>query len=168
MHSSYRNILHKDKFKKILEHFDSKFMMIFLMELNESHTHLRVQILLMNQISYITKVFALIIQEEHQRSIYTNNSTFPHQSKPQCYLSLPMNFNKKLSCNHKKDNRLMCTHCGFQNHVVDKCYKLRNQNTSTLAENKTSSHQPSFSKHTTHQISSQAHCLNKYLTDGDA
>lgn len=43
--------------------------MVFLMGLNNSYAGVRAQILLMDPIPPINKVFSLIVQEEHQRSV---------------------------------------------------------------------------------------------------
>jgi hypothetical protein len=48
-------------------------MFQFLMGLNESFSHIRGQILLMDPLPAINKVFSMVVQEEHQREI---TSTF--------------------------------------------------------------------------------------------
>ena len=46
---------------------DFEFVIIFLMGLNESYSHIRAQILLIDHLPPINKVFSLIIQAERQK-----------------------------------------------------------------------------------------------------
>jgi hypothetical protein len=50
--------------------FDQQYVFQFLMGLNESFSHIRGQILLMEPLPPINKVFSLVIQEENQRKIF--------------------------------------------------------------------------------------------------
>lgn len=54
--------------KAVLEHFQSEYVMVFFIGLNDSFAGVRAQILLMDPIAPINKVFSLIVQEEHQRN----------------------------------------------------------------------------------------------------
>lgn len=55
--------------KALVEHYHIKYAMSFFMGLNESFAHVKGQLFLMDPISSINKVFALISQEEHQWNI---------------------------------------------------------------------------------------------------
>ncbi|XP_073004955.1 uncharacterized protein [Typha latifolia] len=57
--------------KSISNHYHMEYVMSFLMGLNESFSQIRGQLLLMDPIHPINKVFALISQEERQRNITT-------------------------------------------------------------------------------------------------
>lgn len=50
-------------------YYRQKYIMTFLMGLNDSYAQVRGQILLMEPLPRINKVFSLIIQEERQRKI---------------------------------------------------------------------------------------------------
>ncbi|XP_039019841.1 uncharacterized protein LOC120151472 [Hibiscus syriacus] len=84
-----------------------------LMGLIESYAHIRGQILLMDPLPPISKVFSLIVQEEHQRNIQYSHPisepTFAVKSHP--------------STNTRK-NRPLCSHCNLLGHTKDRCYKL--------------------------------------------
>lgn len=54
------------------EYHAMEYVMSFLMGLDDSYSHVRGQILLMNPIPSINHVFSLIVQEEHQRHSTTN------------------------------------------------------------------------------------------------
>ncbi|XP_039048916.1 uncharacterized protein LOC120189802 [Hibiscus syriacus] len=85
----------------------------FLMGLNESYAHIRGQILLMDPLPPISKVFSLIVQEENQRNIQSSHPisepTFAVKSHP--------------GTNTRK-NRPLCIHCNILGHTKDRCYKL--------------------------------------------
>ena len=55
--------------RALANHYQIKYIMSFLIRLNESFAQVRAQLLLMNPIPLINKVFALISQEEKQRSV---------------------------------------------------------------------------------------------------
>ena len=102
----------------MIEFLNAEFVMTFLMGLNESYAQIRAQILLIDPLPPINKVFSLIIQEERQRSIET---TAPIET-----ITLMANAKKRFTPDRskKKDNRPVCTNCGYKGHIVDKCYKL--------------------------------------------
>ena len=89
--------------------------MSFLMWLNDTYATVKGQILLMDPIPSLAKVFYLLVQDEKQKQI---------------------GFGKKLQVdsaalaaliaknNPTKSGCLQCTHIGNLGHVVDKCYKL--------------------------------------------
>ena len=91
--------------------------MSFLMGLNETNATVRGQILLMDTIPSMGKVFSLLIQDEKQRKVGKKNTI------ESSILVVKANASSK-SFNKAKFGRPQCTHCGVLGHVVDKCYKL--------------------------------------------
>uniref|UniRef100_A0A2N9G765 CCHC-type domain-containing protein n=1 Tax=Fagus sylvatica TaxID=28930 RepID=A0A2N9G765_FAGSY len=85
------------------------------------------QMLLMDPMPPINKVFSLIRQEERQRSIGSLNGSlnnpFVESTALLCKSEVPKYGANKQSIGHKKE-RPMCTHCGLLGHTMDKCYKL--------------------------------------------
>ena len=87
------------------------------MGLNDSYAQVRGQLLLMDPIPPINKVFALVTQEENQRNIHTT-------------VNDPVTFSVKHGNNRpnqgrsQKMEKSICSHCGFTGHTIDKCYKL--------------------------------------------
>ena len=67
-------------FRSILNHFQFEQVIQFLMGLNEQFAQTRAQILLMEPIPPMNKVFSLVMQEERQRSI---GSVFENHSDAQ-------------------------------------------------------------------------------------
>lgn len=104
----------------------------FLVGLNESFSQIRSQILLIDSIPPINKVFSLFSQEEQQRNIASqisvasggvdtvnNMAFFVKNNEVKKLGSLSSAGNKY----HKK-SRPFCTNCNFYRHTVEKCYKI--------------------------------------------
>uniref|UniRef100_A0A2N9I913 Reverse transcriptase Ty1/copia-type domain-containing protein n=1 Tax=Fagus sylvatica TaxID=28930 RepID=A0A2N9I913_FAGSY len=112
---------------KTMEKYEQRCVMQFLMGLNESFAAVRGQILLMDPMPPINKVFSLIRQEERQRSIGSLNGSlntpFVESTALMCKSEGPRYGGNRQSIGHKKE-RPTCTHCGLLGHTVDKCYKL--------------------------------------------
>lgn len=109
--------------KILIEYLDSKFVMTFLMGLNESYSAIRAQILLKNLLPSIDEVFNMIIHEEHQRTL--NQVIGPLESVA---LVAPVDHSKR-SFNTDRFKRMdsqrpVCTHCGLKGHTIDPCFKL--------------------------------------------
>ncbi|KZV47147.1 hypothetical protein F511_16989 [Dorcoceras hygrometricum] len=104
-------------------------VMHFLMGLNDSYAQVRAQVLMIEPLPTIAKVFALVIQEERQRSIHydVSKAGVDHSgilsnvnSSANTATSLRTSQNSKGG----RGDRIICSHCHFRNHTVDKCYKL--------------------------------------------
>ncbi|KAL5544288.1 hypothetical protein UlMin_008072 [Ulmus minor] len=61
--------------KQLISHYQMEYIMSFLMGLHDSFSQIRGQLLLMDPLPPINKVFALVSQEEHQRKIRTQVSS---------------------------------------------------------------------------------------------
>ena len=110
------------------QHQDS--LMQFLNGLNDAYSQVRTQILMMERIPSLDKVFSLVIQEERQRALGFNvNSSVESIAlavKNQGF-NQSSNFfgiaGKNIKGNGGK-GRPICSHCGKVGHVKEKCYKL--------------------------------------------
>ena len=103
---------------KLNEFAESEYVMQFLMGLNETYTHARGQVLLMEPIPPISKVYAMLTQEETQRSIGLD--TFSQTDQSNSLAMASRDDQKKF----KPKEHPMCTHCKMLGHTVDKCYKI--------------------------------------------
>ncbi|XP_073045348.1 uncharacterized protein [Primulina eburnea] len=112
--------------KNVEAYVQMDYTMTFLMGLNESFTHIRSQVLLHEPLPSISRVFALIVQEERQREIGGHQGTIlPNQSmaftlkadQSQAQLSTrkPQKYQK---------GRPFCTTCNIPGHTIDTCYKI--------------------------------------------
>ncbi|KAL5746921.1 hypothetical protein ACOSQ2_024218 [Xanthoceras sorbifolium] len=107
-----------------------EYVMQFLMGLNESYAGTRGQILILDPLPPISKVFNLVVQEERQRSIGSISSApadslaFSASSTQPILPSPPTPYTAaSLSQNKPKRDRPICSHCGITGHFVDRCYK---------------------------------------------
>ncbi|XP_042974688.1 uncharacterized protein LOC122306322 [Carya illinoinensis] len=94
----------------------------FLMALNDDFTHVRGQILLLEPLPSITKVFSLIIQEEKQKEVSSMGRIGFEPNV--AFMNKRIESSKPNSGKQFRKEKLLCTHCGMTNHTVDKCYKL--------------------------------------------
>ena len=114
------------------------------MGLNETFAAVRGQILLMEPLPGINKVFFLIQNHEKQKGVgilplpvgfpsvdstalpsrldngVNQNFTYPN-SESNALLS---RFDNTRQPQYPRKDRLICSHCGFKGHVAEKCYKL--------------------------------------------
>ncbi|GMJ09012.1 hypothetical protein HRI_004570400 [Hibiscus trionum] len=81
------------------------------MGLNDSFSHAGGQILLMDHLPSITRVFSLITQEESQRTIRLSNPVTEAR------------FAVKVNHNARKGSP-RCSYCSLIGHTKDKCFKL--------------------------------------------
>ena len=109
-----------------LQHKD--LVMQLLIRLNESFAQVRGQILLMDPLLSLNKVYSLLIQEEKQTSIGIGNSNGPFvefttlTTKVNSVLGSSLNGGYK---NQKKGKeRPVCSHYGVIRHTVEKGYKI--------------------------------------------
>ena len=99
-------------------------MIQFIIGLNDSYSQTWSQILMMEPIPPLTKVFTLVLQEERQRSI-NQGLSFLLEFLVLGYSSqASTNAHTGISASKPKHERPQCTYCGFQRHIVDRCYKL--------------------------------------------
>jgi hypothetical protein len=74
--------------RQVVENYHQACLMQFLIGLNETFTQVRGQILLMDHMPHIDRVFSLVRQEERQRSIgqlnvpHVESTTLLYKSEP--------------------------------------------------------------------------------------
>jgi hypothetical protein len=113
-----------DKPKILADHSHQDYVFQFLMGLNDSFAQIRGQILLIDPLPSINKVFSLVIQEERQREISVHPvqvETAALMTRASSQYQNQQHHNGKSS--FRKD-RPLCTHCGLLGHTMEKCYKL--------------------------------------------
>ena len=91
------------------------------MGLNDSFSHVRGQILLMDPIPSVEKVFSLLIQDEKQRLVGQDNNNGPFVEST-ALAAKAMNLDSKIF--KKGKEKPTCSHCGLHGHTMEKCYKL--------------------------------------------
>lgn len=115
--------------KIFLQHQHEECAMEIFMGFYDKYSHVRGQILLMDPLPMISKVFALVLQEEQQQDI-SSSSLYPmseysaiinNLSQLLSALATSQNFNKQ---HFPQKDRPICRHCGKTRHVIDKCFQL--------------------------------------------
>ncbi|XP_021894978.1 uncharacterized protein LOC110812498 [Carica papaya] len=91
---------------------EQEFVMIFLMGLNPSYAAIRAQILMMESLPSILKVFSLVVQEERHRAIDFDACA---EAATRSASSVALAQDRR---------RPTCSHCGLGGHTVDRCYRL--------------------------------------------
>ncbi|KAL4347272.1 hypothetical protein GQ457_17G002930 [Hibiscus cannabinus] len=97
--------------RKVLDDQQQELTMQFLMGLNETFANVRSQILLIDPMPSIAKVFSLVIQDENQRSITLHTLVAEAAFAVKSYAP-------------PKKSRPQCTNCHLIGHTKEKCYKL--------------------------------------------
>jgi len=97
------------------------------MGLNDTFSHIRGQILLIDPLPPINKLFSLVLQEERQREASASVGYFNHTSAAMLSkvptTTSPFQARSAKSPAMRKDKPL-CSHCGLLGHTVEKCYRL--------------------------------------------
>jgi hypothetical protein len=88
----------------------------FLMGLNETYSNIQDQIMLMDPIPQVGKVFSLVQQQEKQHQMLLCTSTPDSMAF----------FTRNTSTNFKTFNRPYCPHCKIQGHSLEDCFKAGN------------------------------------------
>ncbi|XP_075646331.1 uncharacterized protein LOC142617361 [Castanea sativa] len=90
--------------------------------LNDSFSHIRGQILLMDLIPSVDKVYSLLIQDQKQRSIGQGSSKGPFVESTALAAAKTMIHGSKSFKRGKE--RPTCSHYGLLGHTIEKCYRI--------------------------------------------
>ncbi|XP_061372281.1 uncharacterized protein LOC133314771 [Gastrolobium bilobum] len=91
-----------------------------LKELNEQFIQVRSQIMLMEPLPDLNKVFALVSQQERQ---INSNSQVDMFAESKVFISNRAPTRGSFSQRRRGRNTKLCTHCGKVNHTVDTCFE---------------------------------------------
>ena len=138
---------------------EKSYVMRFLMGLNENFETVRSHILMLEPFPLMSKVYALILQEEAHKGIgHGNGSAFiPKPDSVAMYVNIKGNPGSKAG---PKKERPLCTHCNMLGHTMDKCYKLHGYPPGYKQKGKFNANQVSFPQGAAVDNSSNAfdHC----------
>jgi hypothetical protein len=111
--------------KTIMDFHQQEYTYHFLMGLNDSFSKISGQILLLEPLPPINKVFSLVLQEERQKEL--SGGIF---QTPQFVGSSALMSSKSPAVNNQnvkwfsRKNKPTCSQCGVLGHTVEKCYKI--------------------------------------------
>lgn len=151
--------------KTLTDYHHQEYVLQFLMGLNESYSHVKGQILLMDPLPPINKVFSLVVQHERQKEISDslsmvsmNNNASALFTKGPSISPSPSSYHRPTASssnprngkpNTMRKDRPTCTHCGVYGHTMEKCYRLHGFPPGF----KFTKGQPNAEHHSAHQVS---------------
>ena len=117
--------------KELNAYFQIEYVMSFLMGLNESFAQVKGQLLLLDPIPPINKVFSLVFQEERRRTVSSQLTSTGVDSVNSLAFAIRADDAKNSSRIHQSrgnkgqnKERHFSTHCNFHGHTIEKYYKL--------------------------------------------
>jgi hypothetical protein len=110
--------------KTISERYQRDCVFQFLMGLNDSYSPIRDQIMLLDPIPTIARVFSIIQQQERQHQLTSNSTQYDAMAFA---IRKPSSFTTKFPSHSKyKKERTYCTHCKITRHTLETCFKVGN------------------------------------------
>ncbi|XP_004501782.1 uncharacterized protein [Cicer arietinum] len=129
-----------DVSKTLKKYRDNDCVLCFLRGLNDNYSAVRSQILLMDPLPSLTKIFSMIIQQERQ----LQTSPLPESSVMAAQVPQQVSYQNKPSYSSSNSGRgkasyqgnqprhsggkvgvnRQCTHCGRTNHTIDTCFLI--------------------------------------------
>ncbi|KAG7597976.1 Retrotransposon Copia-like N-terminal [Arabidopsis suecica] len=111
--------------RTISTHSEHTKIIKFLAGLNESYSSARSQIIMKKNVPTLAEVYNLLDQDYSQRSI---NPVQPasafHVAAPELSSTSSNVVSINAAYNGQKSNRPICSHCGYNGHTKDTCYKI--------------------------------------------
>jgi hypothetical protein len=102
--------------------YHQEYVYQFLMGLNESFAAIRGQILLLEPLPSVNKVFSLVIQEEKQQDILVKSHIFNQEST--ALMTKSTGPSARFTKQPYRKDKPICALCGMPGHIADKCYRL--------------------------------------------
>lgn len=115
------------KLKIMLDRYQKDCIIQFLMGLNDTYSNVRDQIMLLDPLPPVNKIFSLIQQQERQHRML---SELPSTDSMALLTRKPYsNYRPSIKvATQQKQNRPYCTHCKVTGHVLENCFKAGNAN----------------------------------------
>ncbi|KAK6137091.1 hypothetical protein DH2020_029162 [Rehmannia glutinosa] len=96
----------------------------FLMGLNESYSAIRGQILLIDLLPVVSRAYSLVLQEERQRSAYSNKISGSKAAAFATKKNLNTQNGQEQKNMKNKREHPKCEHCGWVGHTIERCYHI--------------------------------------------
>jgi hypothetical protein len=94
------------------------------MGLNETFSHVHGQILLIDPLPSINKVFFLVIQEKRHRQIVSSAGSLNHNNVATMITTAPQHSSQGYKQTTARKEMPKCSHYCILGYTVDKCYKI--------------------------------------------
>lgn len=108
---------------------EKRYILQFLMGLNEHYSHIRSQVLLKDPLPTLDDVFNLILQEKPHKELTTSLQSPVESAALISRMERPQkeqqrNFQKQNKPQQGQKGKLFCTKCKRDNHTVDTCFEI--------------------------------------------
>ncbi|XP_075107039.1 uncharacterized protein LOC142180021 [Nicotiana tabacum] len=111
--------------KKYSQHFEANRLLQFLVGLNETYAQARSQIMMMYLVPSINKAYALLVDQESQRSLATCQQSMLITKGIESTTLYSNRENVASGGNYKfKKGQYQCEYCHCKGHTKANCYKL--------------------------------------------
>ncbi|KAJ0046741.1 hypothetical protein Pint_03784 [Pistacia integerrima] len=107
---------------KVKTYQNNDYVIRFLKGLGDQFTTVRSQIMLMEPLPSINKVFSLVVQQERQMVSGASKVFVSKSTQEEVQNSSKQRIKKSNQSQHNGDNRF-CTFCGKPRHTIETCYK---------------------------------------------
>lgn len=117
----------RGKLKVLRDRYDHDCVIQFLMGLSESYSNTRDQIMLLDPLPPLNRVFSMVQQQERQHQLISTSASsdlMAMMAKPT--YNPTKNHTKFTNSNNQKNNRPYCSHCKIQGHSLANCFKIGN------------------------------------------
>ncbi|KAB5532264.1 hypothetical protein DKX38_018934 [Salix brachista] len=109
--------------KMLNERYQRDYVIQFLMGLNDQYTNARDQIMLIEPLPSINKVFSLIQQQEQHHQLTNNTPSCESMALASKFVNAPFRTSNRI---FTKKERPYCQHCHTQGHTLENCFKAGN------------------------------------------
>ncbi|XP_035547144.1 uncharacterized protein LOC118348776 [Juglans regia] len=116
-----------EKLKILHDRYDRDCVIQFLMGLSESYSNTRDQIMLLEPLPPLNRVFSMVQQQERQHQVISTSAPsdlMAMMAKPN-YFTTKHN-TKSSNSTSPKGNRPYCSHCKIPGHLLENCVKIGN------------------------------------------
>lgn len=112
--------------KTLTAYHQQQYVYQFLMRLNESFSHVRGQIMLIDPLPPMNIVCSLVLQEERQQLLSVSSISFNQKTTTLLTKATPQNQTRYVNNkgNQNCKDRPTYSHCGITGHTMEKCYKF--------------------------------------------
>lgn len=86
-----------------------------------NHIPIRSQIIMKKHIPQLAEIYNLLDQDHNQRNIIPVHNTAAFNVSAPAQIQASVN----ATYNNSKPQKIICSHCGYTGHTIDKCYKIQ-------------------------------------------